>query len=108
MTHLIKMVPNHVWNLDGSKLEAVPAASERRSYRHQLEIPHFLNSNPNLGMVTAGHVSMIIPSDMDLQVGDHIENEYGWKAMITAVTDLRPAAGDWGDRKVNFVQVQYL
>lgn len=109
MNYLIKTVPQHVWNPDGTKLTGeIASAQERRSYLHQLEIPHFLNSDPRLGKVTAGHASMIIPSDMAIQPGDLLENEYGWKAMVTHVLNDRPARGDWQRRAARFVEVRYI
>jgi len=110
MTYLIKMVPEHVWHPDGSKLQGeIPAAGTARSYLHQLELPHFLNSQPGLGLVTAGHVSMIIPSDMELSIQDEVVNEYGWRALVADIIERRPAKGNWPERKrPDFVEVAYI
>lgn len=109
MTYLIKSNPVHVWNPDGTKLEGeIPDAAARRSYVHRLEVPHFLNTRPNLGLVSVGHLSMIVPSAMSLQSGDEIEDEYGWKRMIIEVVERRTARGDWNGRAVDFILVRYF
>ena len=102
MTHSIRSSPRHVWNLDGSKLEGeIPAAQERKQYLHELEIPHFLQAKQGL-------VSMIVPADMALQVDDVLQNEYGWEGIVVDIQERRPARGEWGDRKVDYVRVQFL
>jgi len=102
MAHLIKTNPQHVWNLDGSKLEGeVAAAQERKNYLHELEIPHFLQAKQ-------GRVSMIIPADMPLAVDDVLTNEYGWEGVVVDILERRPARGEWGGRKVDYVRVQFL
>jgi hypothetical protein len=110
MKHIIKQCPNHVWNLDGSKLTGeVAAAQERREYLHRLEIPHLLNSDPRLGKVKQGIVTMIVPFDLPIEAGDVLADEYKWEAIVVDIQERRPAMGSWShEHRPHFVKVKYL
>jgi hypothetical protein len=110
MTHQIKTNPQHVWNLDGTKLTGeVAAAQERRQYLHRLEIPHFLNSDPRLGKVKAGIATMVVPFNLVIETGDTLKNEYLWEAMVIEIQERRPAMGTWNyENRPHFVKVKYL
>lgn len=110
MKHLIKSNPTHVWNLDGSKLEGeVAAASQKKEYLHRLEIPHYLNSDPRLGKVKPGIVTLIVPFNLPIEPQDTITNEYGFEALVIDIQERRPAMGEWSyEDRPHFVRLKYI
>lgn len=110
MKHLIKSNPSHVWNLDGSKLQGeVAAAQERKQYVHRLEIPHFLNTDPALGKVKPGIVTLIVPFNSVIEPQDTITNEYGFEGLVVDIQERRPAMGTWNyEQRPHFVRLSYI
>lgn len=110
MRHLIKTQPQHIWNLDGSKLEGtVAAAQDRKEYQHRLEIPHYLNSDPRLGKVPQGICTIIVPFGLPIEPQDTITNEYGFEGLVVDIQERRPAMGTWiYEQRPEFVKLKYI
>lgn len=103
---IIKQLPQHVRYADNSAITEIPEFNAQAAFSYGTEIPHRLNVLPNNKM------SAILKHTDELKEGDEIQDEYGWKAVVSEILERRPARGDWSnnpfDIKPDFILFTYV
>jgi hypothetical protein len=105
MNHLMPIAPTHVRLATGAPLTDVPLAGDNLDYLFGIGLPHYLRRRQD-------QAELIFPSDLVLETGDTLTNEYGGEVVVTEILERRKARGDWSknpfDQHPDWVKVKIL